>query len=298
MSDYNDDLAAIKAQGQNQKFPKKEDQKFTNSELLKKYFFPIVPKGQTNSTFKFRIIPNKEGGTPFKEVKFHYMKVGTKWQKLLCLEEHGHDCPLCDTYQGLVATGDKEEAKKYRSSTFYIVRGIDRNKEEEGVKFWRFKKNFKGNGDFDKIDAKIDVYGNIIHPETGYDLILTCGLDDRGNSLVKDISCVEKTPLASTPEKIKSLIEDDTTWKDVFRPKSKQDLEDVVLGRAQYWDDILKKYVRPGEDGVAVPVDNNTSQESKAPVSNSVDKNPLMKGEAIEETNIVSNDIDDDDLPF
>jgi hypothetical protein len=169
-TNYNDDVSAILAQGESTKFPKKEDQKFTTSELLKKFFTPIVPKGQKDQTFKFRIVPNKGGGSPFAEVNFHYMKVNTKWAKLLCLEEHGKDCPLCDTYQGLIAQGDKEEAKKYRASKFYIVRGVDRGKEDEGIKFWRFKHNFKGTGDFDKIKAKYNVYGTIHNPVQGYEL--------------------------------------------------------------------------------------------------------------------------------
>src|SRR3954468_12298446 len=114
MSNYDNQMSAVIAQGTSNKNAKKDNQKFTQSELLKKYFVPIVPKGQTSAMFKFRVIPEEDGTSPFKEVYFHYMKVGNKWQKLLCLKQCGDDCPLCETNQALLVDENKEEAMKYR----------------------------------------------------------------------------------------------------------------------------------------------------------------------------------------
>lgn len=285
----NSRVEALKAQGSNKKsFKKDPDQKFSNSELLKKFFSPFVPKGQTEAIFKFRIIP-KATEDEFEEVKFHYMKVGKKWEKFLCLEEHDHDCPLCEAFQGLKARGEsKEEYNKYRSSVFYIVKGIDRAKEHEGPKFWRFKKNFKGKGEFDKIVSCINIYGDVIDANEGYDLTIECALDDRGNSYVRNIACVKSTPLSSDKQQAEQWINDTTTWKDVFRPKTEEHLQLVVEGRAPYWDENLKKFITPGQENI-VPDENVNSGELK--------DNPLMKDEKLDEDSLLD-DEDDSDLPF
>lgn len=298
MSKLDDDLAAMLNQGSTSKFPKKADQKFTPSEKLKKMFIPRFDKGQTSAQFRVRILRNPEGGSPLKEVKFHQVKVGPTWQKILCLEELGQECPLCDTAAGFLAEGDKESAKPWRASSFYVVRVLDRAKENEGVKFWRFKKNFKGQGEFDKLSAVINLGFNILDPsEKGFDIIIQCGQNDRGNSVVTNIACVKPSALADSQEKIDSLINDDSKWQDVFTPKELSYLEDVVKGKAQYWDDSLKKYVKPGEDQDATL----TPKKEEAP---KLKDNPLMKDEKpvakVSEDNILASDDDDDDenLPF
>jgi hypothetical protein len=104
--------------------------------------------------------------------------------------------------------------------------------------------------------------------------------------------------LAATPEKIDAFINDDTTWKDVFKPKDASYLTDVVYGRAQYWDDNLKKFVRPGEAEGATQGETPTSGAVTGH-DTSVASNPLMKDEPIHESNILSgDDSDDDNLPF
>ena len=304
-NNFDAQLSAILAQGNPSKTTKKEDQKFSNDELMKKYFVPFVPKGQRDAIFKFRIIPTNDGTSPFKEVKFHVTKIGGKWQKLLCLKEHGQDCPLCDTAEALTAQGDKEEAKKYRPAVFYIVRGIERGKEHEGVKFWRFRKNYKNKGEFDKIVSLCNIFGNIVHPQTGYDLTIECGLDDKGNSQIRTIACVTPSPISSDDAQAQAWINDDTTWKDVFRPKTSEYLTDVVYGRAAYWDDAQKKFIRPGAEDAAATngqdemakfsaefaaIKNGTSSTP----STSVENNPLLQGESFDGVA----DVEDDDMPF
>lgn len=304
MTNYDNQMSAVIAQGTSTKNAKKDNQKFTTSELLKKYFVPMVPKGQTSAMFKFRVIPEADATSPFKEVFFHYMKVGNKWQKLLCLKQCNDDCPLCETNQALLANDEKEDAMKYRASVFYVVKGVERGKEHEGIKFWRFRKNFKGKGEFDKILSKFNVYGNILHPENGYDLVIDCALDDKGNSYVRDISCVEKTPLMPTTQESEKFLNDDTTWRDIFRAKEKSFLEDVIYGRAAYWDDNLKKYIRPGQENTAdSETTDNTTAGGNASVSkttnviNEVKKNPLMTETEMEDS-LVNDTESDDELPF
>ena len=288
-------LKAVLAQGKPQpKFPKAKDQKFTKDELMKKYFVPRVPNGQTTAKFNVRIVPNAEGEdpSPFKEVKFHNIKIGPDWNKLLCLSEVGLDCPLCDTMTGLYAANDKDGAKAYRAHKFYIVRVIDRAVEQDGIKFWRFKENYKKNGEFDKILAKLENDYDVLDASAeGYDLVITCSLDDRGNSIITDISCPKNaSALAATEEKVAELINDTTTWKDIYKPKTVEYLESVVNGTAQYWDKVLKKYVTPGK--VEEPV-----EKVEGVKDDGAQTNPLLKDEKITEDNILD-DADDTDLPF
>ena len=59
-----------------------------------------------------------------------------------------------EVFEDLMSTGkeaDKKLAGNYRSRMFYIVKVIDRDAEEDGVKFWRFKHNYKNEGVLDKI---------------------------------------------------------------------------------------------------------------------------------------------------
>lgn len=319
----NSDLSAILAQATNAK-PKAEGAKFNKDELMKKFFNPRIDKklGKTSEIFKARIVPNPNGGSPFQIVKFHYMQVNGKWEKLLCLDEVGQECPLCEAHQGLFQNGNKEDAKKYRPSEFYIVRVIQRGKENEGIKFWRFKKNYKGQGEFDKIINLINLGIDVLNPETGFDLNISCGLDDRGNSVVQSIVHLQPSKLAETEEEMKRLINDDTKWSDVFRPKTKEHLEDVVAGRAQYWNAELRKYVRPGEEHLtpqdAILNDNdinfdqqvnqslyNQTEATKAtPASAPVTQAPVVQTPVVEtapQTVDVNKSIladDDDDLPF
>lgn len=312
------DLSAVLAQASNAK-PRVEGSKFQKDELMKKYFNPRVDKrtGKTSEIFKARIVPNEDGSSPFSVVKFHYMQVNGKWEKLLCLDEVGQDCPLCDAYQGLSADGNKEEAKKYRTSEFFIVRVIERGKEAEGIKFWRFKKNFKGQGEFDKLTSLIQMGVEIFDPLVGNDLSISCGLDDRGNSVVNAIITIGQTSrLAETDSDINKIINDDTTWKDVYRPKTKEHLEDVVAGRAQYWNQELKRYVRPGEENEtaekAILSDNHINFEDKIEkdilkeettekvVKTTKASKEVVKDkvEEIDVNKTILAEDDDDDLPF
>jgi hypothetical protein len=74
----------------------------------------------------------------------------------------------------LLATGsedDKVLARSYRAKKFYIVKVIDRENEQDGPKFWRFKHNYKGDGALDKIIPIIRSKGDITDVQEGRDLI-------------------------------------------------------------------------------------------------------------------------------
>ena len=55
---------------------------------------------------------------------------------------------------------------------FYIVKVIDRDNEQDGVKFWRFKHNYKQEGVLDKILPIWKAKGDVTDAEKGRDLII------------------------------------------------------------------------------------------------------------------------------
>jgi hypothetical protein len=204
---------------------------------LTKYFTTMLPKGKLTDKRKFRILPAGEGNSPFIEVWFHNVQINGEWKKLYCPEKNSGDpCPFCEVSAELSKSTSKEEtdlAKMYRPKKFYIVKGIERGKESEGVKFWRFPHNYKGAGIFDKMIAVFSEKGDISDSMEGRDLIINIGKDDRGNSVVSSIIHDDKEPLGSE-EQITEWVNDTMTWEDVFSKRDYDYLSKVVRGENPY----------------------------------------------------------------
>jgi len=157
--------------------------KISSEDRLKRYFTTVLQKGSKGEERRIRILPTKDGSSPFVEVKFHEVQVDGKWVKLYDPAQEGKRSPLNEVYEGLMMSGvdsDKELARNYRSRKFYIVKVIDRDHEADGVKFWRFKHNHKGDGVIDKIFPIFRNKGDVTNPETGRDLILSLALTKAG----------------------------------------------------------------------------------------------------------------------
>ena len=150
--------------------------KFTQEERMKKYFAAILTDKETQGQRRLRILPTKDGSSPFKEVWYHEIQVDGKFQKFYDPGKNDNErSPLNEVYEELRSTGkesDKELAKQYLSRKFYIVKVIDRDNEADGVKFWRFKHNYKNEGILDKIIPIWRNKGDITDPLTGRDIIL------------------------------------------------------------------------------------------------------------------------------
>ena len=158
------------------------EDRMSQEERMKKYFACILGDNESQGQRKVRILPTKDGSSPFKEVWYHEIQIDGKWTKLYDPGKNDNErSPLTEVYEELTATGkesDKELAKQYRSRKFYIVKVIDRDKEHEGVKFWRFKDNYKKDGVLDKIIPIWRAKGDITDPNTGRDLIIQLTLGD------------------------------------------------------------------------------------------------------------------------
>ena len=150
--------------------------KMSQDERMKKYFACILSDKEKSGQRRVRILPTHDGSSPFKEAWYHEIQVGGQWNKFYDPGKNDNErSPLNEVYEELMSTGkesDKELAKQYKSRKFYIVKVIDRDNEEDGVKFWRFKHNYKNDGILDKIIPIWRNKGDITDPEKGRDLII------------------------------------------------------------------------------------------------------------------------------
>jgi len=168
-----------------------------------KYFAVRLEEGVDSGELTVRLMPpkkgvhpvNKEGETPFDEGHWHSIKVGGKWRKIYCRKHNdGEHCPLCEVsdelFKSWKETGnktDKELATQYSAKKFYLARLIDRDNEGDGVKFWRFSHNYKGEGALDKIIPLFTKRGDITDPREGRDVTLILGRDNKGYAKITSI---------------------------------------------------------------------------------------------------------------
>ena len=209
--------------------------KMSQEDRMKRYFTTVLPKGSRGEERRIRILPTKDGSSPFVEVYFHEVQVDGKWVKLYDPKQEGKRSPLDEVREGLMMTGvesDKELARQYRSRKFYIVKVIDRDHEQDGPKFWRFKHNAKGDGVIDKIFPIFRNKGDITDPEKGRDLILSLTLTKAGTgkeyTVVNSVIPEDAGQLHTDAAVAKSWVDDELTWSDVYSKKS----EDYQIGRA------------------------------------------------------------------
>ena len=197
-------------------------------------------------------------------------------------------CPLCARYKKLIAKQDNsikyikkenlnddqkiikakndeiyKEAIKWEAKKFYILRGIDKGIEKDGVKFFRFKHNYKNQGTLDKILPILQDYTEVQQkdfsdPNFGCDLSIIMTDTEFNGHVYKTISAISArnpSKLHADPIVMRQWLEDDITWRDVFQPKKAPNttpyeyLEMIVNGSNPYWDETdanNKHWVFPG----------------------------------------------------
>ena len=236
--------------------------KMSSEDRLKRYFTTVLPKGSKGEERRIRILPTKDGSSPFVEVYFHEVQVDGKWVKLYDPKQEGKRSPLNEVCEGLMMTGsdaDRELARNYRSRKFYIVKVIDRDHENDGVKFWRFKHNHKGDGIMDKVFPIFRNKGDITNTENGRDLILSLALTKAGTgkeyTTVNSVIPEDAGPLHTDANISKTWTDDELTWSDVYSKKDENYLELVARGEAPRWDSDQKKYVSSStnEETISAP---------------------------------------------
>lgn len=156
-----------------------------------------------------------------------------------------------------------KEAIKWEAKKFYIIRGIDKGAEKDGVKFWRFKHNYKNQGTLDKLLPILEEYvtvndADFSDAKEGTDLSIIMTDSEFNGHVYKAISAITfrgKSLLHADPIVARQWLDDDIIWRDVFQPKKAPNvtpyefLEMVATGNNPYWDDVdanNKHWVFPG----------------------------------------------------
>lgn len=224
--------------------------KVSSEDRMKKYFTTVLPKGSKGEERRIRILPTKDGSSPFVEVYFHEVQVDGKWVKLYDPKQEGKRSPLNEVHDSLMQTGvesDRELARQYRARKFYIVKVIDRDNEQDGVKFWRFKHNAKQDGILDKIFPIFQKKGDITDPEKGRDLTLFLTLTKAGTgkeyTAINSIMPEDPSPLSENEKQSQEWLTDELVWSDVYSKKGEDYLEMVANGEVPRWDSVTNKWV-------------------------------------------------------
>lgn len=256
----------------NSKVAPKQPQ-MSEADRMKRYFTTYLPDGVQSEIKRIRILPPLEGQTtPFDVLKVHSAKNGTKTEKVICPDHaDGKDCPFCEARKQLLATGDANDkaiAKQYSDRDMFVIRLIERGKEIDGVKFWRFNRDFTNNGVFDKIMSVVSLLGgdeDITSVENGIDLLVTINRNQMGIPTVVSIQAERKnSPLTSDPALTESILANTDTWRDVYKVKPYEYLKLLVEGKTPIWSSEAKGYVSKedaddvaGQPNVATEMVNN-----------------------------------------
>lgn len=275
----------------------------------KNYVNTRLKDGENSKVVKLRILPiSADNGDPYVEVRIHAMKVSKEiaksgFKSYTCLNDKSIPnynpevkCPLCkkcnELYNqaeelknaGALETAEtiRKMAGNYIGKKAYILRCIVRGEENDGVKFWRFNYNSKGEGCMDKLKAiyktRRDEYMqdgidyNIFDLNNGRDLVLTINrvFDKEGRptdkSSISITDSARETPLSNDIDLANSWISDPKKWADVYTVKSHDYLEIVAQGMIPKWSNDEKKYigVLPKDSTTPVSVEKTAGQEVKA----------------------------------
>lgn len=240
----------------------------------KNYLDTRLKPGETSRKVKVRILPVSADDNNFAlEVKTHSLKLDKKiaesgFKSFICLDDTKipnydtkNKCPLCSKAyelfkQAKALKNDGKEnmaqplydrAKQLMNKSTYFVRVIDRSLENEGVKFWRFNKSFKGEGIMDKLidlyDNKKDAYKekdpnsnyNIFDLNNGRDIILTIkrAYDKQGKELPNAISIDasdSESPLTTDMELFDKWINDPKKWYNAYTIRTNDYLSIIADG--------------------------------------------------------------------
>lgn len=289
-----DSLQSMLAQYETNNKPKFEKKEKVYD--LKNYFNTFIKEGVKSGTKQVRILPTANGTSPFVEMYGHKAQVDGAWKTLPCLKrEKNEPCPFCEAREALLATGeekDKELAKKYGARMMYIVKVIDRNAENEGVKFWRFNHDYRKEGIYDKIIGVLNaIKKDVTDPQTGRDLLLTINRNQNNVPVISAVASLDPTPLSNDTEQVKTWLADTRKWEDVYSVRGYDYMEIIVKGGVPMWDKDAKKFV----DKASVKAEANTSE---AELTIGVEKVKANVKAATPTTEPALKEEEGDDLPF
>lgn len=287
----NVDAKALEEQNENLKRQKNEIQNTKKLSFDPKNYLDLkLNENETTKTVKVRLLPiSATDGTVFFDITTHSLKVDKEIAKsgfktYVCLNdpktESKEECPICKKSKELfdkAAQARKEgnealskslfkEASSLKKKKTFIARVIDRDHEDEGVKFWRFNENSMGDGIYDKLmtlhKARMEEAAedgeegySIFDLYNGKDIIVTVtkskipdgfgGMKDKLSYNITDSG--NRKPLTKDIEKGNAWLTDEKTWKDVYSNKTADYLELVVNGKIPVYNRDEGRFVEKTE---------------------------------------------------
>lgn len=247
--------------------------KSNNGFSSKNYLDTRLKEGETEKTLTIRLLPmDLKTGNPFVKIHVHNVKVpqelvrkGQKpFKDYICVskthdvdhETFGRKCPFCElnsaAYKESLEATDPVEKKRLQGISLdnlareaVIVRCIERGKEDEGVKFWKFKIRTKDKSDpYNQIlklyqlrkeaAEKKGKTENILDLYEGRDLNITITAD--GTSAPQVVDDSDRSPLSTDEEQMRKWIYDEKKWQDVFTCKPYEYLKLVSEMRVPWYD--------------------------------------------------------------
>ena len=290
-----------------------------------------LEEGQTEKTLKIRLLPmDLETGNPFVKVHTHNVKVPKEvsksgYKSYICLsktkgidnETYGVKCPFCElnreAYSESTKTDDpvkKDALQKISvanlSRESVIVRCIQRGKEEEGVKFWKF--NIRSQDKTDPYNQIMRLYKvrkeeaesagqelNILDIYNGRDLNVTI---TEGNAAPAISDAGFSTPLSKDENLMQKWIYDGKKWQDVFAIKPYEYLSIVSQMRIPWYDRDLGKWVDKEEYDIAHGNEVKKSDDDVKEAEEKLNGTKPAKKEKKEDFAASITINEEDDLPF
>lgn len=234
------------------------------------YLDAFLTKDETEKEITIRLLPfSPEEPSPFKKVHVHYVRWtkedGSKgWKQFMCPVGMGksNKCPFCETSQEArrlkFETQDEAKRREFNNIEFanqardyWMVRCIDRDHEDHGVKFWRFADSKNAKGIWDSIYSLFQTRQkrgtNIFDLYEGKDIIIkmTRQMGNNGKpTTVYNVSDDDRiTPLSTSEETMEKWVNDPLTWEDVYPTKDYNYLAIVVQGDYPVFSKTLNTWV-------------------------------------------------------
>jgi len=261
---------------------KEKSTKLSGTQKLAKVFTPRSEKEKIR-VVKQKDVKNNGVVTIQQEAHFHVLNINKQYRKIYCLKHNdGKECPLCNKYEKLLATqkrgndlskADKDKnseifknAVNYQAKKFYILKIVDFGSLKDGVKFWRFKHNFKQEGVKDMLIDAVKRYKQknlkTENPTTGDFTDLKFGCDLEVNTKKKTlpgksfeyvaVSSIYTEDPSELSENIVKILEPELTWRNIWEPTkigthiNEYDyLKLCAEGNAPFYDKDGKKWYVP-----------------------------------------------------
>lgn len=278
----------------------------------KNYLNTRLNAGETSRSMNIRILPvSATDPNVFLVLKTHNLKVDKEisksgYKQFVCLNEpqsgSSDGCPLCEKskeYFAACKTATSEAERKslarngysYQAKDTFIIRVIERGKENEGVKFWRFNAHSDGTGVYDKLMKIYDIRMNesleavgkpysIFDLKEGRDIKINLAyVETTGRTTIDIVESGFPTPLSKDIRQANAWINDTKSWKDMYSVKSYDYLKIVADGSIPYYNKETNTFVAKSKN------EDNQAEIAKEVFIPSETPNP-----------VVTNNIDD--LPF